>query len=155
LGLRCNRKKNYDNTNKFQTEWASNLPWAKGLMNERGFIQSVKCIVCSSIKSNNKIVGCKWDRLTKHASCKIVVWDLPRLGVKRGETYIVTNCAHLKNMKLYALRGPKWGPKSILTQVNKSMGESNQKMVPIKTLFRVLTHGHPMLEYETLVWIVC
>jgi hypothetical protein len=69
------------------------------------------------------------------------------LGVKKGETYIVTNYAHLKNMKLYALRGPKL----ILTQVNKPMGESNQKMVQIKTLFHVLTHGHPMLEYETLV----
>lgn len=59
-------KKYYDSTKKFQAKWIANLPWAKGLMNERGFIQNVKCIVCSSIKSNDKIVGCKWDTLTKH-----------------------------------------------------------------------------------------
>jgi hypothetical protein len=72
LGLKRNRKKSYDSTKKFQAKWANNLPWAKGLMNERGFIQSVKSIVCSSVKCNDKIVGCKWDTLTKHASCKIV-----------------------------------------------------------------------------------
>jgi hypothetical protein len=33
--------------------------------------------------------------------------------VKKGETYIVTNYAHLKNMRLYALRGPKL----VLTQM--------------------------------------
>ncbi len=82
-------------------------------MNERGFIQSVKSIVCSSVKCNDKIVGCKWDTLTKHASCKIVEWNFPGLGVKKGETYIVTNYAHLKNMRLYALRGPKL----VLTQM--------------------------------------
>ncbi len=68
------------------------------------------------------------------------------LGVKKDGTYIVTYCAHLKKMILYAQRGPK----SILTQVNKPMGEGNRKMVQMKALFHVLTHGHPMLEYKTL-----
>jgi hypothetical protein len=38
LGLKRNLKKSYDRTKKFQVEWAANLPWAKGLMSERGFI---------------------------------------------------------------------------------------------------------------------
>ncbi len=67
--------------------------------------------------------------------------------MKKGETYIVKDCAHLKNMRLYALKGPE----IILIQVNKPMNESNQKMVQFKTLFHVFTHGHPMLEYKTLV----
>jgi hypothetical protein len=67
--------------------------------------------------------------------------------VKRGETCIVTDCAHLKNMKLYALKGPE----IILAEVNNPMGKSNQKMVQFKILFHVLTHGHPILEYKTLV----
>ncbi len=119
-------------------------------MNERGLIQNVKCIICSSIKSNDKIIGCKWDTL-KNIQVGIVLQDLLKLGVKRGETYIITECAHLKNMKLYVLRGTKL----VLTQVNKPMGESNHKMAQFKTLFHVFTHGHLMLEYETLVWVVC
>jgi len=62
-------------------------------------------------------MGCKWDIFIKHEGHKIDVWDLPRFGVKKGGTYIVKDCGHLKNMRLYAQRGPK----SILTQVNKPM----------------------------------
>jgi hypothetical protein len=78
-----NKKKINNNTRKFQVEWATKLPWVKGLVNEKGFIQSVKCKVCSLIESKDKIVGCKWDTLTKHADCKIVVQDLLMVGVKR------------------------------------------------------------------------
>jgi hypothetical protein len=46
----------------------SKLPLVKNLVNERGFIQSVKCMVCFLIESKDKIVGCKWDTLTKHAN---------------------------------------------------------------------------------------
>jgi hypothetical protein len=67
-------------------------------------------------------------------------------GEEGQDLHVVINCAHLKNMRLYAQRGPK----SILTQVNKLVGEGNWKMVQMKTLFHFFTHGHPMLEYETL-----
>jgi hypothetical protein len=30
------------------------------------------------------------------------------------------------------------------------VGEGNWKMVQMKILFHVFTHGHPMLEYETM-----
>jgi hypothetical protein len=46
---------------------------------------------------------------------------MPKLGVKKGEKYIAHDCAHLKNMKLYAQRGPK----SILAQVNRPTSEGN------------------------------
>jgi hypothetical protein len=74
------------------------------------------------------------------------VWDLPKFGVNKGGEYITIDCIHLKNMKLYAWRGAK----SILAKSNKLMGEGNWKVVKIKTLFHVLSHGHPMLEYESL-----
>lgn len=74
------------------------------------------------------------------------MWDLPSFGLKKGGTYIAKDCGHLKNMRLYAQRGPK----SVFTQVNKPMGEGNQKMVQMKDLFHVFTHGHPMLEYEAM-----
>ncbi len=88
----------------------------------------------------------KEDTLTKHLDWKIVVWDLPKFGVKKGGEYIAINCIHLKNMRLYVWRGPK----SILAKANKLMGEGNWKVVKIKTLFHVLSHGHPMFEYESL-----
>ncbi len=65
--------------------------------------------------------------------------------MKKGENYIAKDCAHLKNMKLYALRSSK----SILAEVNNPMGERNQKMVPMKTLFHVFAHGCPMFNYES------
>jgi hypothetical protein len=61
-----NKIKSYDNTCKFQIEWAIYMPWAKGLMFKGGFKNEVKCRVCSLIDNKEKIVGCGWDILTKH-----------------------------------------------------------------------------------------
>jgi hypothetical protein len=35
-------------------------------------------------KNKDKIVGCMWDILTKHVGHMIVIWDLPRFGMKKG-----------------------------------------------------------------------
>ncbi len=50
VGVGKKQKKFNDNMRKFQVEWATKLPWVKGLVNEGGFIQSVKCKVCSLIE---------------------------------------------------------------------------------------------------------
>ncbi len=76
--------------------------------------------------------------------CKIVVQNLPKHGMKKGGEYIVKDCAHSKNMQLYAQRGSN----SILPEMNNPMGEGNQKMVPMKTLFHVFVHGCLMFNYE-------
>jgi hypothetical protein len=52
----------------------------------------------------------------------------------------------LKNMRLHGQRGPK----SVLTQIIKLVGEGNQKLVQMKVLSHVFTHGRPMLEYEAM-----
>ncbi len=75
-------------------------------MLEGGFIHTMRCRVCLLIEGKDKIVGCKWDTLIKHQGCRIVHHDLPRLGVKKGCEYIAKDCAHMKNMRLYAQRGP-------------------------------------------------
>ncbi len=75
------------------------------------------------LDNKGKIVGCKWDILTKHVGYRIVVLDLLRFGVKNGGIYIAKDCAHLKNMKLYVQRGPN----SILVQVNKLVNEGIEK----------------------------
>lgn len=74
-------------------------------MLEGGFIHTVRCRVCLLIEGKDKIVGCKWNTLTKHQGHKISHHDLPRLRVKKGGEYIAKDCAHLKNMRSYAQRG--------------------------------------------------
>ncbi len=81
------------------------------------YLESQMQPVCSLIENKDKTMGCKWDIFIKHEGHKIDAWDLPRFRVKKGGTYIAKDCGHLKNMRLYAQRGPK----SNLTQVNKPM----------------------------------
>ncbi len=77
------------------------MPWARGLLFKGGSINVVKRKVFSLIENKEKIIGCKWDTLTKHQHCNIVVWNMPKLVVKKGGEYIAHDCVHLKNMKLY------------------------------------------------------
>jgi hypothetical protein len=60
------QKKSYDNIHKFQTEWVTRRPWAKDLVSKGGFINVMKCKMCSLIENKEKIIGYKWDTLTKH-----------------------------------------------------------------------------------------
>jgi hypothetical protein len=47
------------------------------------------------------------------------------LRVKKGGEYIAKDCAHLKNMKLYAKRGSKFA----LVHVNRPIREGNRKAI--------------------------
>ncbi len=77
-------KKSYDSTRKFQIEWATKMPCIEGLVAIGYFIHIVKCKIYFLIENKEKIVGYKWDTSTKHQGCKIAMWDLPQLGVKKG-----------------------------------------------------------------------
>jgi hypothetical protein len=70
-------KKSYDSSRKFYTKRATKLPWAERLVATGGIIQTMRCKVCSLIENRDIIIKCKWDILTKHANCKIIVRDLP------------------------------------------------------------------------------
>jgi hypothetical protein len=107
------------------SKWVVKVPWAKGAMSKDGMKILVKCKICFLIEKKGKIMGCKWDTLTKHQGCQIVSRDMLSLGVKKGGEYIAKDCAHMKNMKLYAKRGSK----SILVQVNRPIGEGNRKTI--------------------------
>ncbi len=56
----------------------------KDLCGFRFFIYTLKCKVCFLIENKERIVGCKWDTLTKHASHRTVMQDLLKLRVKKG-----------------------------------------------------------------------
>ncbi len=60
------------------------MPWVKGVVSENGMINLVKCKAYSLIEKKEKIMGCKWDTLTKHQGRRIVSKDMPSFGVKKG-----------------------------------------------------------------------
>jgi hypothetical protein len=97
------------------------LPWIKG-----GVIHSARCRVYSLIEKKDKIVESKWDTLTKNVSCRIVIYDLPQLEVKKGGEYIVKKCAHLENMRLWVQREFEL---CSTTNHQTFRGKGNQKMV--------------------------
>jgi hypothetical protein len=53
------QKKSYHNTKKFQTEWATKVPWAEGVVSKDGMINLVKCKVYFLIEKKEKMMGCK------------------------------------------------------------------------------------------------
>ncbi len=115
----------------------------QGVVSKDGMINLVKCKVYFLIEKKEKIMGCKWDTLTKQQGHQIVSQDMPNLGVKKGGEYIAKNCAHMKNMILYVQKGSKF----VLAQINRLAGEGNKKVVQVKCIFHVLFHGPPMLEF--------
>jgi hypothetical protein len=68
-------KKSYDSTGKFQTEWATKMPWKKGIVSQDGSINLMKRKVYFLIKRKEKPMGCKWDTLTKHQGHPIAQWN--------------------------------------------------------------------------------
>jgi hypothetical protein len=102
--------------------------------------------VCSLIENKEKIIGCKWDTLTKQQGRRIVVKDMPKLGVKKGGEYITHGYAHMKKCNCMF----KGVLSLILAQVKKFASEGNQKIVQMKFILHVLYHGHLMLKYESL-----
>ncbi len=113
-------------------------------MSKDGMITLVECVIYFLIEKKGKIMGCKWDTLTKHQGCQIVSRDMLNLEVKKGREYIAKDCAHLKTMKLYAKKGSKF----VLVQVNRPIGEGNRKDIQMKCIFHVLSHGCPMLDFK-------
>jgi len=100
------QRKNYDSTCKFQMVWAVKLPWAEAVLASDGVLQMVKCTICSDIDKKPCILGPKWDTLTKHEGRRKAKIDMPKFGVKKGQSYIVKDCRHRKNMRLHLAKKP-------------------------------------------------
>ena len=88
----------------------------------------------------------KGDNLEKHEGKRICLEDgVPFKHLKKGESYIKTNCKHLKFVKLWVGRKQE----SVATQIIGGLGaEDKRKGVQFSTLFQILSHGRPMCDYE-------
>ena len=143
--LKSEKQKRYDRHRKFQTEWSAKLPWAEGILTDDGILHLVRCRVCSAVGKKPCVMAPKSDTLFKHDGRRTAKKDIPKYGVKVGESYMALDCKHMQNLKVYAAR-----PQStILEAVNHSTSmEAVRKRVQFATIFQVLSGGRPMLEYE-------
>jgi len=97
-------KTNYDATRRFQNEWAVKLMWAKPIRGTDGRVHLVKCTVCSTFDKNPKILGPKWDTLTKYEGKRKAAFDMKKYNVKKGDWYISKTSRHQVNLRLFSAR---------------------------------------------------
>ena len=65
--------------------------------------------------------------------------------MKIGDIYSATNCSHMKVCRTWV--GKK--PATVAEQVVSGLaGEYKQKEVQFATLFEILSHGRPMVDYK-------
>jgi len=82
--------KNYDATQKWQDNWASQFDCAESKMVD-GMLVYVKCIVCDTITSQVKHIAPKHNNLEKHMGKQQVNHDIPSKGLKKNEIYYENN----------------------------------------------------------------
>jgi len=53
-----------------------------------GHVHVINYIVCSTFNKKPKILGPKWDTLTKHEGMKKTTFDMKKYNVKKGDWYV-------------------------------------------------------------------
>jgi hypothetical protein len=71
------------------------------LKSDYGEIHHVKCIVCSTMKGKDVILGPKFDTLEKHVRKTKAIRNMPHLGKKQREFYVNKKCNNAKNEVTY------------------------------------------------------
>jgi hypothetical protein len=123
------------------------LPWAEHELDYDRVLVVVKCTVCLVVNGKSKLIVPKWDNRKKYVGKQRALLDLPKKSLKKGQCYQEINNKHMKNMALFA----SWKPQFVLELVNNIVvGKNQQKFIQFLTLFHVLWHGHPMVEFELL-----
>ena len=138
-------KRSYKATRKFHETWAAQLTWAELFRGSDGLFESVKCVVCLQVTGKPKILGPKWDTLSKHSGKRKATKNLPE-GIKKGQWYIAKNCKHLRFERIYAARNTV----TVAQQLAVVKGERARKRIQFATILHLLQEGRPMLEYTAL-----
>jgi hypothetical protein len=63
------KKKLYEGSQKIQDAWIDRLPWAKFVVNDKGEVHQVRCMICVFIKRKDKLLAPKLNSLLKHVGC--------------------------------------------------------------------------------------
>lgn len=75
-------------------------------MASNGILQMVKCKVCSAFERKFCIMAPKSKTLFKHDRKRIAKKDMPQFKVKKGESFVASQCRHHKNLHIYATKPP-------------------------------------------------
>jgi hypothetical protein len=99
------KRRSYEVSRKCQDHWAVQHPWTEMIRGDRDtIVHRVKCIICTFVKGKPITMGLKSDTLEKHAGKRTTIVDMPRLTVKKDETYIFKDCRHLKAAATYSTK---------------------------------------------------
>jgi hypothetical protein len=89
----------------------------------------------------------KGDNLEKHeGKCTCKEDGVPLPDLKKGDVYMKLDCKHNKFCKLWA--GRKQAGTVLDLLMRGLEGEEKRKGVQFSTIFQVLSHGHPMCDFE-------
>jgi len=108
-------------------------------------LHMICCRVCTTFKKKSYLMALKSNTLfnCKHDRKKTTKKDMPVHKVKKGESYIATNCR--MNLHLYGVCPPTMLLEAIS---NYTIVEATRKQVQFAILFQILIGGQPMVEFE-------
>jgi len=134
-------------THRWQQVWSFRFPWAKAEFDAHGNLSSVVCTSCTAMTGRRKVMVSKLDNLVKHEGKKTCQEDtMPLPHLLKGDTYVKTNCKHVKLYKLWT--GRKYCG-SVANQLNAGLdSEFKHKGMQFSSLFQILSHDRPMVDYD-------
>jgi hypothetical protein len=144
--LRKKRVTSMNVTRRWQEVWSARFTWAEGEFDSSGNLTGVVCVICSKIEGRKKIIVSKGDNLEKHEGKRLCVQaGIPYLDLEVGDIFTKKDCKHFKNQQLWSAR--QNAPTMYKQLLRGLHGENTRKRVKFSTLFQILSHGHPMVDY--------
>jgi hypothetical protein len=95
------------------------------------------------VNGHDLFLDAKGDNLRKHEGWTTAKCDKPRLGKKKGDSWMNANSKHKKAERIYSSL-PLCNIQTIVAQGNPP----KRKEVQMAIVFHLLSFGRPMLEYE-------
>lgn len=139
------KRKSYELNQHFQDSWVAKCPWVEPVMGVDGHIMQVLCKVCTDIEGREKLLVPKIDSLMKHAMRRRATTDIGK--VKRSEYFYLGNNQHVKNERIFFVKGGE----TILTKVMAGVKKERRlKEMQMRCLFHVLQQGWRMADFTAM-----
>ena len=131
---------------RWQDVWSVRFTWAEGEFDNFGNLTSVVCVIYSKIEGRKKIIVSKGNNLKKHEGKRLCVHvGVPNLDLEVGDIFTKKDYKYLKNQELWSARQ---NAPTVYKQLLHSLHSKNmRKGIQFSTLFQILSHGHPMVDY--------
>jgi hypothetical protein len=133
-------------TRRWQEVWSARFTRAEGEFDNFGNLTGVVYVIYNKIEGRKKIIVSKGDNLEKHEGKRLCVHaGVPYLDLEVGDIFTKKDCKHLKNQELWFTRQ---NAPTVYKQLLRSLHSENmRKGVQFSTLFQILSHGRPVVDY--------